>query len=436
MSLLDELPKWFETKPLVLLKLPDRVGEGLLNSRRGTDYFTFAKPHSEINELKSPTLCLAEMPSGYMPACYVGVIRSKKPVTTFESGLTVIKLRALNLPSLNALEVMVVKKTFKTALKRKLEEDNSVLCLTPKLSAAIIGALAVEIGNRKAIEDAAFNLPKLRRIPKVPWEQFDAVTLAMAAFGLNKNDSPEVLEVPMGSDSTLNYLDSRTAHVLEDNVIGKDASIIPGFKLIERDVTGRAVFQRKGERLVVFTANKGPLELMLGVDLIYVNEALGNMVMVQYKMLELHMEPDGSKTDWIFRQDDQLKDEMDRMKLPPVKGKIDDYRLHRNPFFFKFVRREGDGVSHKSFIISLDHLNQFLASLKGKGPKGGARVSYEALEGTYLRNDDLTGLIRSGYIGTHRIESEALNAIISEVVKGRRGLVLAWQRSIQRGGES
>jgi hypothetical protein len=438
MSLLDELPKWFETKPLILLRLPDRVAEGLLRSRNSSKRFTFAEPHSEFNELKLPTLCLAEMPSGYMPTCYVGVIKSKAAVTTVESRLSIIKLKALNLPSLNSLEDKLAKKTFKTALKQKLATSNVALRLSHKLSIEIIDALVAETSNRKAIESVVSDLPKLRRTPMVQWEQSDAVNTAITAFGLRKDDLPESVVVPEGSDSSLSFLVSDSAHALEDNVIGKDASIIPEFTLIEKHVTGRAVFRnhRTGERLLVYTANKGPLESMLGVDLIYVNETLGNTVMVQYKMLEMHTEPDSTKTDWIFRQDDQLQDEMDRMKLPPVAGQPDDYRLHRNPFFFKFVRREGDGELHRSFIISLDHLNHFLASLKGKGPKGGVRVSYEALAGAYLREADLIGLIRSGYIGTHRFESRGLNPIISEVSKGNRALVLAWQKRIHRGGKS
>jgi hypothetical protein len=45
-------------------------------------------------------------------------------------------------------------------------------------------------------------------------------------------------------------------------------------------------------------------------------------------------------------------------------------------------------------------------------------------------------LMRPGYIGTHRIESDALHPIISEVAKGNRALVLACQKRVEGGGES
>lgn len=119
--------------------------------------------------------------------------------------------------------------------------------------------------------------------------------------------------------------------------------------------------------------------------------------------------------------------EIERMSLPAFQGEITDYRLSRNPFFFKFVKRKIVADSHQSFLVSLDHLKQVLASPEAKGPKGGIRLSYDALDGTYLREADMISLIRSGYVGTHRAETEALATIISNVAEGDRALVLAWQ---------
>jgi hypothetical protein len=175
---------------------------------------------------------------------------------------------------------------------------------------------------------------------------------------------------------------------------------------------------------------------MFGVDLIYFNENVGNTVMVQYKMLEPNNDRDSNQNDWIFRPDKQLETEINRMKLLPIGKKVDDYRLQRNPFYFKFVRRRSGAGLQTSFIISLDHFISLRDSPKCKGGKGGVRLTYESLEGVYLRETDLIGLIRSGYIGTHRMESEALHPIISEVAKGNRALVFAWQNKIDREGES
>jgi len=194
------------------------------------------------------------------------------------------------------------------------------------------------------------------------------------------------------------------------------------------------VFEKRDERLVIYTANKLPLEKMLGVDLIYINETRGNIVMVQYKMLE-EAKQEGGRLDWRFRPDKQFHDEIARMQIPDFQGALTDYRLTRSPFFFKFVKRKIVDDSHQSFLVSLAHLNQILASPEAKGPKDGIRLSYDCLDGTYLREADMISLIRSGYVGTHRSETKALATIISQVAQGNNAVVLAWQRKMhERGG--
>ena len=52
MSLLEELPQWFKTRPLVLLRFPEGYEEAILESKRGLARFTFAAPHSVFDGLK------------------------------------------------------------------------------------------------------------------------------------------------------------------------------------------------------------------------------------------------------------------------------------------------------------------------------------------------------------------------------------------------
>lgn len=439
MSLLTKLPQWFESKPLVLLRFEDGYESALHQTRHGLNRFTEVKGHQTLSDLKPPTLCLAEMPDGETSKFFVGVVKSKAAVGTFDSRVTIVRLKLLNLSTLSALAESLDEKIFQTLLKQKLATASFATVLSPKLSVAVVEALAKDAANKSAIEAAASHIPKLRPISIAEWEQFNAIKTAMSAFGLNASDLPETLEVAEGSDSTLNYLETphdavnqplEEASVLEDNVIAVDASVVQGLELEKKYVTGRAVFSSQDERLEIYTANKGPLEEMLGVDLIYINEVAGNTVMVQYKMLTTQSDPTTGESDSIFRPDDQFKLEVERMKLLPINGKIQDYRLHRSPFFFKFVKRKGDGESHKSFVVSLDHLTQYLDSPKSKGPKGGVRISFNSLDGVYLREIDLLGLIRSGYVGTHRIETNVLKPIIRAVSEGKRALVLAWQKAV------
>ena len=278
MSFVEQLPALFETKPLVFLRFRDQFEHALGETKDGKERFTVVEPHGAFDGLRVPALCMAEMPDGETSKCYVGIVRSKAGVGTFDSRITVLKLRLLTLVSFKDL-VGKLGGQAQSALREKLATHRFALPLSPKLSADIIEILVADSVNKAAIEYAASNLSALQKMPNAEWEQLDAVKTAMASFGLTKSDSPHSVQVEDTSDSTLVLL---KAHALEDNVINKDSSSVPGFSLIEKHVTGRAVFLKEEERLVVYTANKGLLETMLGVDLIYVNTTVGNTVMVQH----------------------------------------------------------------------------------------------------------------------------------------------------------
>jgi hypothetical protein len=431
MNAAAKLAKWVQKKPLILIRFDAKLSESLRNSRQGFEHLTIVKPHSILQAINLPTLCLLEIQEGDATKCYLATATRKRAVSTFDSRLTIKKLRALRPDSLQAMEALISDSRMKRLLGERLPGEGAVTHLSPKLSAHLVEILAGNSENQLTLETALSLLPGLRQVTNRSWEQEDAIQLAMAAFGIRSNALPEQVTLKRGASSGLGLIG---AYLYEDNVVHSDASGLPGFDAISADVTGRAVFQKGDERLVIYTANKLPLEKMLGVDLIYINETRGNIVMLQYKMLEEDKQ-DSENRDWLFHPDQQLRDEIARMRLPDFDGSLSDYRLSRNPFFFKFVKRKIVDDTHQSFLVSLDHLNQILAAPEAKGPKGGVRLSYEALDGTYLREADMLGLIRSGYIGTHKAETAALATIIQEVARGNKAIVLAWQQKIQEAAQ-
>lgn len=422
-----KIARWVQKKPMILINFDDAFSASLLESRQGFEHLTVVKPHAILRELKVPTLCVLEVKENDGTQCYLATATRKVAVSTFDSRLTVKKLRPVSTVSLQGLKAQVTEPRMKRLLDGRIPADGKWSSLSPKLSAYLVSVLAQDPANRTALDTALSLLPQLRQASSIQWAQEDAIQLAMDAFGLRSFSIADEITLKSGTTSGLSLIG---AHLYEDNVVHADASYFPGFDAVAPDITGRAVFQKADERLIIYTANKLPLERMLGVDLIYVNETRGNIVMIQYKMLK-EGKPGGSGTDWLFRPDKQLRDEITRMRLPAFTGSLCDYRLSRNPFFFKFVKRRVERDSHQSFIISLEHLNQILAAPTSRGTKGGVRVSYEALDGTYLREDDMLGLIRSGYVGTHRAETEALAAIIAEAAKGNKAIVLAWQQKVR-----
>jgi hypothetical protein len=432
MNEMDKITKWVEKKPLILIRFDEAFSEFLFNSRQGFERLTIVKPHSIFHDFKLPTLCVLEIREEDGTACYLGTVNRKTAVSTFDSRLTIKKLRPITPSSLQGIELIIPEKRMKQLLNDRLPVESGFSILSPKLSAYIIGLLAQDPENHIALDVALSLLPKLRHTPNLNWAQEDAIHAAIEAFGIRANEIPNEIVLKRGATSGLGLIG---AYLYEDNVVHADTSQLPGFDAIAHDITGRAVFEKRNERLVIYTANKLPLEKMLGVDLIYINESRGNIVMIQYKMLEEDRN-NGESLDWVFRPDKQLRDEIARMKIPALQEVSTDYRLNCNPFFFKFVKRKIVEDSHQSFLISLDHLNKILVSPEAKGPKKGVRLSYDALDGTYLRAADMISLIRSGYVGTHRAETKALATIISEVAKGNKAFVLAWQRKIQnRDGE-
>ncbi len=427
MSTAVKIANWVQKKPMILIRFDEAFSDSLLNSQQGFEHLTIVKPHSVFKDFKLPTLCLMEIQEHGATKCYLATVTRKVSVSTFDSRLTLKKLRVLKQASLQEIEDIVPGTRMKRLLHARIPAEGGFSILTSKLSAHLIEALAKDADNQAALDAAISLLPRLRQLSNTNWAQEDAIHSAMAAFGIRGNAIPDQVVLKRGTSSGLGLIG---AHLYEDNVVHADASQLPGFDAISSDVTGRAIFQKRDERLVIYTANKLPLEKMLGVDLIYINETRGNIVMVQYKMLEEDRQESGNY-DWLFRPDKQLRDEIARMQIPVFKGVLSGYRLSRNPFFFKFVKRKIVDDSHQSFLVSLDHLNQILAAPENKGPKGGVCLSYEALEGTYLRETDMLGLIRSGYIGTHRAETDALATIINEAAKGNKAVVLAWQQKVQ-----
>lgn len=425
MSASIKIAQWVQKKPMILIRFDEAFSESLHNSRQGFEYLTIVKPHSVIQDFKLPTLCLMEIQEQGATRCYLATATRKVAVSTFDSRLTIKKLRPIKPSSLQEVGDKLSDTRMKRMFSARTPAEGHFANLSPKLSRHLIDALAADSENQAALDTALSQLPKLRQAPNANWAQEDAIQTAMDAFGIRGNALPNEVALKRGASSGLSLIGT---YLYEDNVVHADASHLPGFDAIAPDVTGRAVFHKGDERLVIYTANKLPLEKMLGVDLIYINETRGNVVMVQYKMLQEYKK---AKGDWRFRPDRQLRDEIARMKIPAIQVATSDYRLSRNPFFFKFVKRKIVDDSHQSFLVSLDHLNHILASPLAKGPKGGVRMSYDALNGTYLREADMVGLIRSGYVGTHGVETTALATIIDAVAKGDKAVVLAWQQKIQ-----
>ena len=90
----------------------------------------------------------------------------------------------------------------------------------------------------------------------------------------------------------------------------------------------------------------------------------------------------------------------------------------------KFVRRDAS-LGKSPATIPIDHLEALRNDPACTGPRGAFRISFNALDGRYLRQTTFFDLIRSGYIGAYARTTESLEILIEEILKGNRAVVAA-----------
>jgi hypothetical protein len=417
-SWVSSIQKHVEKHPCLLLRFQGEEWERLSESKGGARAFTVARQHEQFEHLRVPTLCLIFGKNDNGATAYMGLVSNKQAITTLETRIRISR----GFPITPSLESAVAKKVTDNRLAgllaQSLQNDRSVIQLSPKVSAALIGALAAIRKNEAGIRSLAEFLDAPKSYTGNAAMQEDALQTALKTFGIKAGDP--AVSIYLRSDS-----DSPIAHVpiMEDAVIEHDARNIPGFELIGSDVTGRAVFKRGHEMLEVFTANRRDLEHVFGVDLIYLNLRRSNLAMLQYKMLERSRK--GKKTDWVYRSDKQLAEEIKRMKRFGVQhpsGPL-EYRLNQEGFFMKFVRRDA-ALSKGGIIMPLQHYQLVRDDPKCKvGKKGVVKISYDSLAGRYMREEAFLALLRSGYIGPHAETTQHFATLIQEIIQSDRAVV-------------
>jgi len=423
---ISTLKRVVERKPIVLLRFNEDEWSSLQDSRGGTSQFTIARRHAARNAVRVPAICLL-VGSNYAGGTEIhfGLLQSRTPVTTLESRLKIVAAQSVSPSSEDALLRLVTDNALRPVLRRQLETDDSVVMLSPAVSVHLVEKLSKVQENRRAMRRVMASLNVPRRYSGNRALQEDAISLALKAFGLSPGDNAAVLEMADSGESGLSGISVR-----EDAVIEHDARVVPGFSFLGSDLTGRAVFRNGNDVLEVITANKRPLEEAFGVDLIYLNTRKHNVVMVQYKMLEPARS--SGNTDWLYRPDGQFKKELIRMKRfghSHAPGPL-EYRINPQVFYLRFVRRDAQ-LGKSAVTMPIDHFEVMSGDPACKGPKGAFRISYEALDGRYLRQDGFLDLVSAGYIGAYAKEAGDLTTLIEAILKSNRAVVVAAQLSLR-----
>lgn len=234
---------------------------------------------------------------------------------------------------------------------------------------------------------------------------------------------------PPDTPDNISFLDGLSnVGVREDAMVFADLFNIPGFDLIKSKPYGAAVFKNSDTILTTILANRMNLEEQLGVDLIYCNETLNSVLLVQYKAMESANGKD------IFRfPEEQLTKEILRMdnvsaKLSIMPASVDrlNFRLNEDPFYLKIGPRisldPDDSGMAKGMYIPLSYWKRIERDDTLKGPRGGRSLSYENV-GRYISNSLFIDLASGGWIGTSGSRSIFLKDVISDILISKRSLL-------------
>lgn len=424
----QELKAHVAHHPIVILNLEERELQGLKETRDGMRQFSLARAHDDARGISTPCVCLffAEEPRPFggqadPPAAYAAVFKAKGAATTFDSRLTI--RRGVEIQPSTAVDVIKLFKgeKFEQDIKKRLNKGASLVSLGPKESIKLIEKLLAIEANRGPLRTLAGGLtkPGSKSIERL---QLDALKMALRVFGLPEDAPAARMNLASGSKTGLTRL-----NVHEDGVIEHDARVIPGYEFVSSDVRGQATFRKGHQTLEVYTANRRKLEEAFGVDLIYLNLFHRNAVLVQYKMLEPRGKDD-APPDWVYREDKHLQKQLKTMRLfSPSHGTADGFRLSREAFYFKFVRRQEPETS-TNVLLPLGHFEKILQDSEFRTARGNVRVGFKSLDGRYMRQTAFVDLLQAGYIGSDASTTEHLRALIDGVLSGDDSLVVAVQR--------
>ncbi|NRD89477.1 hypothetical protein C8024_08495 [Sphingopyxis sp. BSNA05] len=349
----------------------------------------------------------------------IGIVRSRQAISSLDTRVSFDFVDEIEPSSLNRLLRDVETPTLRQAIERLRAASQQITAVSNQLGQSMIAAFAADEANAAVLRRILAWIAGRGRIENAVVMQHDAIKLAIKAFG----GDGEAYQLNVLGPSAI-----ASVRVLEDAAIEHDARWLPGWTMDESDLTGRARFRKHDGELEIYTANRRPLEQLLGVDLIYLNERRGALVMVQYKMLERDRDLGEG---WQARIDWQFEDELNRMRqfecdLDPE----GPYRLHPGAFFMKMMKRKS-AASAAGIVISLGHLEHMLSQGSLRGSRGGLRIDHAELDGHYLRSEAFVELVRSGYVGTRGATTGHLQSMIEATLNEGRAVVAAIHHSIR-----
>lgn len=401
---------------LTLVRVDRETWDALEGTRRHGARFTLNFRHQVANAARTRSLALIAVEGDDLR---IGIVRSKQANASLDTRISFDFVDGVRPRSIERLLRSVATPALRPTIERVRASTQSITTIPSQLAHLAIAELAARDENAPVLRRILAWLAGRGRTENAVGMQHDAVKLAIKAFGGDGEAFDLAIRAPTAIASV---------RVMEDAAIEHDARWLPGWTMDGSDLTGRARFSKPDGELEIYTANRRPLENLLGVDLIYLNVRRGALVMLQYKMLE---RDDDLGDGWQVRIDGQFADELDRMRRFDSDLDPDGpYRLHAGAFYVKMMKRHSAATA-AGIVISLGHFDHLLDRGSFRGSRGGLRVDHGELEGHYLRSEAFVDLVRSGYIGTRGTTTDQLQVLIEGSLAEGRAVVAAVQHSFR-----
>jgi hypothetical protein len=380
---------------------------------------------------------------------FMALARKGKRVATAKN-----RVEFSHLLSLDAIEVGKVEARLKTSVKQyfvRSSQGNGGR-MPPGTWAALIQAV---VDERPLLASEIENVMRLRLLSgktlegqasELLLQERDALgtTLDIFFHGSRQDLRKRVLgnwtpatqdiQIPENESSATTYTGNSLfinsiMRLNEETTIQHDLLNWPGMSQTHQ--FGITNFRSGDRRLDVVYANRNSLETTLGIDLIYFNEIYQLFVLVQYKLMK--RERDGG--DFIYRPDEQLRHELNRMdafyetvKASQVMQSHEDFRLSDDGFFVKLVPNKGVQVGVGDLISGMYLPRQYVHFLLGekgpKGPLGGTQITFQNAK-RYMNNSDFIQSINAGWIGTRGIQSVVVRDLIRQHYETGRAVMVA-----------
>jgi len=269
----------------------------------------------------------------------------------------------------------------------------------------------------------------------VPAQEKDAIGVALDMAGLGR--SPESL-VWAAEDPTLPapfIRGLKSAALIEDLMVGHDARVFPAWSVVRQYQVGAVEFGNSNRSLTVVNVNRTRIEKTLGVDLVYYHHNYRSFVLVQYKRM---LTGEGRQPAFRPANDDSYRLELQRMlefeqqhSYDAAPTKLEEYRLHRGPFYFKLCPSVSFEPLSSELIrgmyLPLDYWQLLMNTGGAVGPRGGWAVTYDSA-GRHLHNTMFTDLVGSGWIGSRLDVTTALEELVAALLEAKHSVVLAEAR--------